>query len=179
MCTDRPVHVLPRYGSRRVFAIILAVTGWCACSSGPASPVEERVRSLVDEAEELAEAGDAQGFGRLLSDDYRDERGNSKQSAILLLTHYLSSHRSIHLLTRTAQVNLADSTNAEMLVFVAMAGRPIAGIEELGSMRADLYHFVVGAREEDGEWRIRRTRWGRGWDVEGLEPETAEDLFRR
>ena len=150
-----------------------------SCSRPNESPVEQRVRALIDQAEALAEARDVQGFGELLSDDYRDDRGNSKQSVTALLNFYLSAHRSVHLLTRTPQIELPDSTSAEMLVFVAMAGSPITEVDQLSSLRADLYHFYVHAQEEDGEWRIRRTRWGRGWDVEGPTTGIPGSPFRR
>ncbi|MBT8401099.1 MAG: hypothetical protein KJO98_11530 [Rhodothermia bacterium] len=146
--------------------ILLATLLVAACSQSPESPVEARVRAMIDQAEELAEAGDVKGFSELLSDDYKDDRGNNKQSLSMLLNYYLSAHRSIYLLTRTPQIDLPDSSSAQMVVFVAMAGSPISGVEQLGSLRADLYHFYVDAVEEDGEWRIRSSRWGRGWDIE-------------
>ncbi len=158
-----------------------ALLGWFAvsCSQSPQTPAEARVRAMIDSAEELAEAGDVGGFSELLSEDYKDDRGNTKQSLSMLLNYYLSAHRSVHLLTRTPRIDLPDSTSAEMVVFVAMAGSPISGVEQLGSLRADLYHFYVQAKEEDGEWRILSTRWARGWDVENPPTETQGLPWRR
>ncbi len=149
-----------------------------SCARADQSPAEAQVRALIERAEELAEAGDVEGFSELISDEYTDDRRNSKQSLMLLLNYYLSAHRSVHLLTRTPRIDLPDSTSAEMLVFVAMAGSPITGVEQLGSLRADLYHFYVQAQEEDGDWKILRSRWGRGWDVEGLEVDAPGSPLR-
>lgn len=162
--------------ARRISLVALLVV---SCSQSPESPVEAQVRSMIDAAEEFAEAGDVQGFSELLSDEYKDDRGNTKQSLSMLLNYYLSAHRSVHLLTRTPQIDLPDSNSAQMIVFVAMAGSPISGVEQLGSLRADLYHFYVDAMEEDGKWRIRSSRWGRGWDVENPTSDTPGLPWRR
>lgn len=158
---------------------LLVMLLFVSCSQSPESPVEAQVRAMIEAAEEYAEAGDVKGFSELLSDDYTDDRGNTKQSLSMLLNYYLSAHRSIHLLTRTPQIDLPDSNSAHMIVFVAMAGSPISGVDQLGSLRADLYHFYVDALEEDGIWRIRSSRWGRGWDVENPPADASGLPWRR
>ena len=169
-------RLLPRI---RLLGAVLGTLLVASCSQAPESPVEARVRAMIDAAEEFAEAGDIKGFSELLSDDYKDDRGNTKQSLSMLLNYYLSAHRSVHLLTRTPRIELPDSSSAQMIVFVAMAGSPISGVEQLGSLRADLYHFYVDAKEEDGEWRIRSSRWGRGWDVENPPSDASGLPWRR
>ena len=134
----------------------------CASETGP--PVEEAIRALIDQAEQHAENRDLEAFRELISEDYADPRGNNRQSLLLMLNYYFSANRSIHLLTRTPQVHFTDSSHADVLVFVAMAGRPIAGVDQLSSLNADLYHVFASVAEDDDEWKITSARWARGWE---------------
>ncbi len=152
------------WGSR--YVILLSLVLFAACAGEPATPREARIRALIDSFEDLAEEGDVAALGELISEQYTDSRGNKKASLQLLLTHYIGRHRSIHLLTRTARVQMQDSTRADALVFVAMAGRPISSVKELAAVRADLYHFNVALAEEDGVWRVVGARWERGWEAD-------------
>ncbi len=147
-------------------AILIVVVLFAACADESSTPREARIRALIDNFEDLAEKGEVRALSDLISEEYADARGNKKASLQLLLTHYIGRHRSIHLLTRTARVDLQDSTHADVLVFVAMAGRPISSVRDLGAVRADLYHFNVAVAEEDGEWRVVGARWERGWDAD-------------
>jgi hypothetical protein len=151
-----------RYGSVILcLAVLLA-----ACKAESHRPREGEIRSLIDRAEELAEAADLEGFRDLVSDDYTDPRGNSRQSLLLMVNYYFATNRTIHLLTRTPQVHFADSSHADVLVFVAMAGRPIAGPDQLAALNADLYHVYASVAEEDDEWRIISAWWARGWEAD-------------
>jgi hypothetical protein len=137
-----------------------------SCGKEDRPPAETEVRALIERAERLAEEGDIEAFRDLISEDYSDGRGNNRQSIVLLLNYYFSANRNIHLLTRTPQVHLPDSTHADLLVFVAMAGRPIAGPDRLTTVNADLYHVYASVALEGDVWRITSARWARGWEAE-------------
>lgn len=153
--------------------VILAASG---CAEESHAPREGEIRALISRAEELAEDRNLEAFRDLVSDDYSDARGNSKQSLVLLLNYYFSANRSIHLLTRVPQIHFADSSHADLLVFVAMAGRPISA-EQLAGMNADLYHVFATVVEEDDGWKIVAAQWARGWEVE-LEDGAGSQGFR-
>jgi hypothetical protein len=153
---------LPRTPScdRRLFAIaglaLLVVSG-AACRSGDNTP-EAKVRATIIRAEKLAEAKDLGGLRDLLSDAYRDDAGQDKRAILGLLFLQLRRHEAIHLLTRIDHVD-AELPHATATVFVAMAGRPIAGADELPALRADLYRFDLTFVEERGTWRVADSAW--------------------
>ena len=157
----------PRRRSYRVivttllFGLVLT-----SCEQEQGTPAEEEVRALVEQAEGYVEEGDLEAFRKLISDDYADAHGNNRQSVSLLLNYYFSANRNIYLLTRTPQVHFRDSSHADILVFVAMAGRPIGGSDQLSALNADLYHVYASVADEEDEWRITSARWARGWEPE-------------
>lgn len=154
-------------GYRRsiVFVAGLLLLWSAGCDEVDRPPREAEIRALVVEAERLAESRDLEAFRDLISDEYADSRGNNKQSVVLLLNYYFSANRSVHLLTRVAHVSFVDSTHADLLVFVAMAGRPISA-ETLSGMNADLYHIFASVVEREDGWKISAARWARGWEVD-------------
>jgi hypothetical protein len=156
------MHPLARCAAVALALAVGLLVAACRDEAGP--PVEEAIRALIDRAEQHAENRDIESFRNLISEDYKDTRGNNRQSVLLMLNYYFSANRSIHLLTRAPQVHFTDSSHADVLVFVAMAGRPIAGPDQLSSLNADLYHVYASVAEEGDEWKITSARWARGWE---------------
>ncbi|MFQ5795754.1 MAG: hypothetical protein ACE5JP_11980 [Candidatus Bipolaricaulia bacterium] len=106
-----------------------------SCSSEPDSP-EAQVRALVTRAEVAAEKKDLDTLKQLISESYTDGLGQDKRAIVGLLTLYFLRNQSIHLLTRVQEITFPEPARAEATVFVAMAGQPIPGTEELVRLRA-------------------------------------------
>lgn len=140
---------------------LLALLGLFACADEPASP-EEHVRALITQAETAAEQRDLDALKALISDAYRDDRGNAKQNIATLINFYFLQNRSIHLLTRLDTLAFADSAQAEARLFVALAAQPIGEASLLSLARAALYRFDVTVVDEgNGAWRVTQAAWQR------------------
>ena len=50
-----------------------------------------------------------------------------------------------------------------------MAGAPIAGVEDLVKLRADLYRFDFSLGDEEGEWKLTGAVWRRATAKDFLE----------
>jgi hypothetical protein len=120
------------------------------------------------EAEAAAEAREVGVLAEAISERYADAAGRGRQAVKRLLSYTFMRHQSIHLLTRHHEVTIAEPGRAEAVVFVAMAGTPIAAVEDLAGLRADLYRFAFALEEEDGAWRVVRADW---------RPARAEDFL--
>jgi len=130
-----------------------------ACGE-PDTP-EARVRALLTNAEAAAESMDAAAMKPLVSETYLDDRGQNKQAVVAMLTFYFMRHDSVHLLTRVDSIAIPGDGTATATVFVAMAGTPILGVDQLAGMRADLYRFGFALVDEDDEWRVTGATWRR------------------
>ncbi len=161
-----------------LFSLLFAGALLSGCAEADRPPREAEVRALIERAEGLAEDRNLEEFRELISEEYSDSRGNNRESVLLVLNYYMSANRSIHLLTRVPQINFVDSTHADLLVFVAMAGRPITATDQLSGMNADLYHVFTSVVEEDDGWKISAARWARGWEAE-LDGGTATNPLDR
>ena len=139
-------------------AVLLALA---ACSSEQ-DPVEERVRALIGRIEQSIENRSVREAVDYLHADYSDPRHIDRRAAGASLFGLVQRHRTIHLFTLIRTVTpAADQESAQAVVYVAMTGVPVESIDALISLKADLYRFDLGLVEEEGEWRVIRSRWER------------------
>lgn len=127
---------------------------------------EEEIRALVREAEIAAEERQVGDLGRLISNQYGDDRGNNKDELLRMLRLQMIRNQVIYLLVRTGEIKVVDETSASAVVQVAMAGGPLETFEDLGRLGAELYRFDLDLAKESGKWRIIRARWGRAMEID-------------
>jgi hypothetical protein len=140
---------------------ILAAAWLPACAAEPDSP-EAQIRALLQQAEAAAEEKNVGALKQLLSESYSDDHGQDRQAVAGLLTFTFLRNQSVHLLTRVRSIEFPEPAQARTTVFVAMAGTPIPGIDELPRVRADLYRFDFSLGDEgSGDWRVTRAAWRR------------------
>jgi hypothetical protein len=127
---------------------------------------EEQVRAAIAAAEKAAEEKDVRGVGQFVSERYSDGE-NDRPLVLGVVRLQFLRFPSIHLLVRVASVALPQPGEAHAVAFVAMAGLPIAGVDDLSRVSADLYRFELELADEGskgpgkGPWRIRSARWAR------------------
>lgn len=139
--------------------LIIILTLLAACAPATPSP-EQQVRALLAATETAAEARDAATLKDLISEDYLDERGNSRDDIVRLIQFYLLRNQSIYLLTRIRSLALPTPTRAEVSVAVAMAGTPLPEDASLLDFSADFNVFELTlVQEDDAVWRVVNTRW--------------------
>lgn len=129
----------------------------CACSK-PESP-EQRIRAMLSGAEQAAEKRDVGSLLEYVSDNYTDTDGRNRHAMKGILRLYVLGHASIHLLTRIESIALPQPSRANVVIYVATAGRPITQAAQLAPFRASLYRLELGLVEEDGDWRVLRATW--------------------
>lgn len=130
-----------------------------ACSK-PDSP-ETRVRAAIATAVAAAEKKDIGPLKGMVSDKYTDAQGQDKRAVESVLRFYFLRNQSIHLLTRTSSVTFPQKDRALAVVYVGMAAQPVASVDELERLRADLFRFEITFVDEGGEWRAIGAEWRR------------------
>jgi len=144
-----------------VLLLSLSFMAILSCSSKSDSP-EDMVRDILKRAEIAAEARDVGVFREIISANYTDKSRHDKKAIIGILRYYFLRNRSIHLFTRITTVEFPHPEKAEVTMFLAMAGRPIANADELLLIRADLYRFDIAfADEGDNDWKVIGAGWRR------------------
>lgn len=147
---------------RRTFVYLTAVlsaVSLAACT--PGDTPEQRLRALIDGAEEAVENREGARLRGYISERYSDEQGRDRRTIDGILRLYVLRHDAIHLYTRVGNIRFPEPAQAEAVVYVAMAGRPITSAAEVAAFRANLYRFELGFADEDGEWRLVRAAWRR------------------
>jgi hypothetical protein len=126
--------------------------------SDPQSP-GQKVRAVIEQMEQAAEARDVGEFSEHVSTSYRDEYGQGREAAARYARGYFMANQSIHLLTRIENLEFPATDEARATVLVGMVGRDQG---EDWSLAADLYRFKVTLVDEDGEWKVTYAEWERG-----------------
>ena len=140
-----------------LLAILLAVLSAC---SGDPDNLEQQVRDMIGAGEEAVEARSIIGVLDFISDEYQDKDGRQKQEIKQLVAGYILRNKSIHLLTRVQHVAVnEDKSRADVILYVGMAGVPVAGVDQLVFTRADLYRFDLSLLMEEGDWRVSEASW--------------------
>ena len=150
--------------------IFLGLVLWLAGCSEPETP-EARLRALIESAEQAAENREGRLLRGYIADSYRDPDGRDRRTVDGILRLVLLRHESIHLLTRISEIGFPEDGRAHAVVYVAMAGRPIAGPAQLAALRASLYRFELGFVDEDGEWRVASAAWRRAEPADFIYPQ--------
>jgi hypothetical protein len=139
------------------FAAISFLLVAVACSK-PTTP-EQRVREFLERAEQAAEKKDMGTLRAYVSERYIDAEGRDRRTIDGILRLYVLRHASIHLFTRIESIEFQKPTEAVVVIYVAMAARPIIDAAQLATFRANLYRFTLVIVDEDSEWHVWRAEW--------------------
>lgn len=136
-----------------------------SCGGAPETP-EQQVRALIAQATAAAEERSAGTLRDMISDRYADDQQRDKRAIEQLLRFHFLRNTTIHLFTRVPDITITAPDHALATVYVAMAGVPIAAVEDLPALRADLHHFELEFIREDNAWRLLRAAWQRAEPAE-------------
>lgn len=134
-----------------------------ACSDEPASPEARaiEIRTVIANAQTAAEERNARHLRGLIAEDYIDAQGHDHQAIEGLIRLHIFRNQSIHVLTRIQTIEFPEPDRALVIVMAALAGRPVATIDELVGLNANLYRFDLEMiRRGKDDWLIRHAAWG-------------------
>lgn len=154
-----PINVAVKYGCflRSTLAVLLLLVMIWACTAE--STPEAIVSAFRDMVEEAVEEGNSRALRKLISEQYRDDRGRTKAELGSIAAGYLLRNRSVHVLSRVATVERPDERTIEATILAAFSSRPIKEPSRLPSLNADIYWFEITLEEEDGDWLLRSAGW--------------------
>lgn len=139
-----------------MFALVFLL--FAGCSPARETP-EMQVRAFLKKAEVAAEARNLSVLQQLVSDNYKDNEGQDKRTIEAIVRYYFLRNESIYLLTRVQAITFPEPSRAQAVVLVAMAGKPITGVQEIERLRADLHRFEITLANENKEWKAIRVEW--------------------
>ena len=145
----------------------LIMTGWWAvlllalagCGGQPESP-ETEIRTFVAQAQAATEARNARDLRALIAEDYVDAKGNDHKAIENLIRLHIFRNQSIHVLTRIRAIEFPEPERALVIVMAALAGRPVANVDELAGLNANVYRFDLELiRRGKDDWQVRHAAW--------------------
>jgi len=139
----------------RYFAIGMAGLLLGACG-GPAEGPEAALRTWVAQGQELAENKDRGGLLDLISPDYTDPRGNSRDDLDDLFRLYFLRSNTVALVTRIEELHVFGDDAGEVVLTVGLAGTNDGAF----GFSADAYRFEMEFVRDGGDWLLASARWG-------------------
>jgi len=153
--------------TNRIRPMVLALVsclfagGLLGCSKKPVDP-EAEIEALIAEVEAAFESGDLGALKETLADDYSDPRGNDKGGLVGLLQLQFLRKRAVHVLSQIDDITVeADGKNARAIVMAAGGSTPIAGLEALADVRADIVRLQIRFTKPDDAWKVSSVIWKR------------------
>lgn len=143
---------------REICALAAVATSllMAACSQG--DPHAE-IEALIKDAETAVESRQTGFFRGLLSDDYVDARGNTKDDLINRIRGYFLINTEIEIINRIDEITLHGDDAATAVLHVAMVGRN-AGRGLLG-LDGDLIRMELELLHDGSDWQVAGADWGR------------------
>ena len=127
-----------------------------ACGGGPEGSPEDAIRAWVARGEQAAEEKDRGELLDMISEDYADGRGNTRDEIGDLLRIYFFRQHTIALLTSIDDIVMSGDTAAIVNVTVGMAGTNGGAL----GLSADAYNFEFELQKDDEDWLLIGARWG-------------------
>lgn len=131
------------------------------CGDAPSEDAAA-VRRVIAHAEEAAEARDTGRLLAMVSEDFDGPHGIGRKAHLRrLLQGLFMRHQGVHLYTRIREIEFPTPTRADVVVAVAMAGRPMESGNDARELSADVYRFELELERTDTGWQARRAAWER------------------
>jgi hypothetical protein len=138
----------------------IVITGllgiWLCGCGGAAKGPEEAIRAWISQGHELAEAKDRRALVKMISPNYVDARGNSRDDIENKFRLYFLRQDKVALITRIEELNVYADSAAEVVLSVGMAGTNDGTL----GFSADAYRFEMEFELADDEWLLTSARWG-------------------
>ena len=132
----------------------LFLAGLAACG-GPSGTVEEEIRAWIDRGHEAAESKDRGELVEMISPNYADARGNSRDDIENLFRFYFLRSNKVALLVNVDGIDVFDDTAAEVTLTVGMGATTDGPL----GFNADAYRFALELENDGTEWLLVSGRW--------------------
>ncbi|MHB8997524.1 MAG: hypothetical protein ACYC63_19945 [Armatimonadota bacterium] len=117
---------------------------------------EQQLVQLVATAQAAAQERNPTGLTRLLSDDYRDKDGNTKQQMTAMIVGWMRGATSYTVVPEVLSTDIQDGTAQMQLKVRYWAAEPIAGA-------GDEFRMSLALRKEGRQWKVTSAE---GWQQE-------------
>lgn len=125
-----------------------------ACGDAPES-AEAGIRAWVADGQRRVEEKDKNALVDMISQNYRDARGNGRDDVENMFRLYFLRQNAIELLVKIDDIRVFGDTAAELDLTVGMAGTN----EGVLGFSASAYQFELELVRDDDEWLLIAGRW--------------------
>ncbi len=143
----------------RSLTLLLICISLITISCSESSTPEDQIRGMIQEAKIAAEKKDIGILRKFISDRYLDERKRSKKEIQRLLMGYFLRNNKIYLLNHIDSISLTTKTQAEVLIYVAMASTQLPNRNILKDIRADFHRMDLHIIKQDSRWQVQSAQW--------------------
>ena len=140
--------------ARRPAIAALLCAGLAACG-GAADTAQDEIRAWIDRGHEAAESKDRGELVEMISPNYSDVRGNSRDDIENLFRFYFLRSNKVALLVDVDAIEVIDDTAAEVELTVGMGATTDGPL----GFNADAYRFALELENDGSGWLLVSGRW--------------------
>lgn len=141
------------------FRLLLLAGVVMLASCGDAESPEQQVQKVIEQIDAAVESGDAGKLAQLLSAEYRDATGMSREEAVRTARGYFIANQWLGVMPMIAQIEFPSPDEARVRGHVVtMAGNPDVAARNW-DQSAGSYEFKLALRQEEGEWKVSFAQW--------------------
>lgn len=149
-------HV-PRHVTILLLLVPFIVFSAVSCRRGLSD--EDLIREMINSAARAAGEKDIKGVTEHVSESYKDEYGNDKDSLKGLLFVYFRQYERINVYVRDAEISVeGDRAEADVKV-VFTGGESLDDIGDMVPSSGGGYLLELKLQKEGGDWKVVRSRW--------------------
>ena len=124
---------------------------------------QDRVRNVVQAVQKSVENKDLKTVLSHLSEQYRDQQGNDRESVKGLLLYYFLQHQNISVVLTNLDISIYGSSAAARFQAI-LSGRTGTGAGTVLPEAVNAFRFEVGFTRESDAWKVTNAKWERFGD---------------
>ena len=110
--------------------------------------------------EQAIEQRNVDDFMDHINESYSDSQSRNRDDIRRIAQLHVLRNKNLHLFRHITSMDFVEDKSAQVVVLVALAGRPIDSVESLSSLKAELMKFHVRFIF-DQQWTVVSADWSR------------------
>ena len=127
---------------------------------GETNSSEDAFRQTLTKMEQSIEQRNVDDFMDHINENYSDSQSRDRDDIRRIAMLHVLRNKNLHLFRHTTSMQFVENESAQVVVLVAIAGRPIDSVESLSTLNAELMKFHVDF-VFDQEWTAISADWSR------------------
>lgn len=142
----------------RTFRLLPLIPVSMLAACGSAEPPEQQIQRVIEQIDAAVESHDSGKLAQLLSAEYQDASGMSRDEAVRHVSGYFDATHQLYVMPMIAQIEFPHRDEARVRMGVTMLREKMDAARHFERALAS-YEFKLALRQEGGQWKVSFAEW--------------------